>query len=159
MGVCVCETCKEFLKNESDLEKHIKDHHTRPCITCDLDFKMVSDLREHMKISHGPQCNLCSNSFDTNEELVKHTAEKQSSKPSTKYNCNECQLSFNSNEELGNHTHESHMIECNLYKTQVSVKDGLEQHVLSVHSPARITMPSQLIRLKNMLSLILVAFV
>ena len=81
-----------------------------------------------MKISHGPQCNLCSNSFDTNEELVKHTAEKQSSKPSTKYNCNECQLSFNSNEELGNHTHESHMIECNLYKTQVNVKDGLEQH-------------------------------
>ena len=92
------------MNTKTELEKHIKDHHTRPCITCELEFKTISELKEHMKTSHGPECTICSKYFDIQDELEKHVAEKHSGKSQNKHTRNVRQESFESTKELSKHT-------------------------------------------------------
>ena len=72
-----------FVNTKTELEKHTKDHHTRPCIACELEFKTISEWKEHMKKSHGPECTIRSKYFDKQDELEKHVAEKIRVNPKT----------------------------------------------------------------------------
>ncbi|XP_046813311.1 zinc finger protein 665-like isoform X1 [Vespa crabro] len=102
--VVMCKLCSAYLSNETALEQHMKNIHTRDyiCNICGKILKSRKTLLNHKNVHAAAKykCDLCPNVYKSSHILKEHLLKHEGIR---KYKCNNCEKSFAQQSHLAAH--------------------------------------------------------
>ena len=138
------QLCEESFSHNGDLEKHIRNVHTRKklklksprCYLCCKNFKTLKTLEKHNNCVHRGLrsfiCDICDKIFKKPKLLTIHK-EMHLNEEMKKYVCNPCKKSFDKPELLKKHISSVHNT-LKIYRCEFCCKTFTSEHVLKHHT-------------------------